>query len=952
MAFGPFRLDPRTDSLRRDGVEMRLRPRTLAVLRYLVERPARLVTKDELLSAVWPEADVGEAALTVCVNEIRKALGDDARAPRFVETVHRRGYRFLGSIQSDSRDAPSSPALVGRQRELAILQTWLEPVLRGERRVGFVTGQAGVGKTTLLETLVGSVAASAFVVGRGQCVDHYGAGEAYLPVLEALGRLARGAGGERVVATLGRYAPTWLIQMPGLLTPEQLAGVQARSFGATRERMLREMAEALEALAAEQPLILLIEDLHWSDHSTLDLIAAIARRHETARLLLLGTYRPLDAIVRGHPLRAVANELALHRRCEVLPLAPLTEADVRRYVAARMGDDAGESLAGPVYRRTEGVPLFMVAVVDALIQQGLLTGEADVETAVPVSLRTMLEQQLDRLTLDERRLLEAASVAGGTFSAATLGAALDEAVESIEERCDALVRREQFIRPAGVTDWSDGTVAACYAFRHVLYEQVLYERLPAARRARLHLKIADREEAGHGARASERAAVLAVHFERGRAAGRSVGYRRVAAEHALKQCAYPEALEHLTRGRALLLALPEDDARHDLELELLMTLGPTLIGLRGAAAAEVEAVYLRARELAERLGDGTRLFRALWGLWNVDFGRGHYRPAREMGERLLAIADPDQPGQKLEAHHALWATQAAMGETTAILPHLEAGLALYDRVQHAPLALLYGGHDAGVCGWEHLARMQWFIGYPDRALESMQRAVSLAETLGHPLTTVMALSTDAKLHYYRGELAHARESAERVASLNAIDWVDIAVVLASIDAREGRRGRPLQELYERLTAAATPRSARRNLVSLCLLAEAACELGELDVGLTALDAIPEDHRETFMAPEVLRVRGELLRRRGLVDEPERCFRRAVALARTRGEHSFELRAATSLARLLAGRGRRADARAELKGIYDWFTEGLETADLRAARALLTELGRPRSAGIRDAGRAP
>jgi hypothetical protein len=278
-----------------------------------------------------------------------------------------------------------------------------------------------------------------------------------------------------------------------------------------------------------------------------------------------------------------------------------------------------------------------------------------------------------------------------------------------------------------------------------------------------------------------------------------------------------------------------------------------------------------------------------------------------------------------------------MGETASVLPQLEQGLALYDRVQHAPLSMLYGGHDAGVCGWEHLSRVQWFIGYPDRAVASMRNAVSLAETLGHPLTTVMALTTEAKLHWFRGDLALARESAALAATLSAIDWLDSAVVLASIDAREGRPGRSLQELYERLTAVDTPRHARRNLVSLCLLAGAACDRGELDVGLAALDAIPESHRETFMAPEILRTRGELLQRRGLIDEPERCFRRAVEIARTRGERSLELRAATSLARLLAGRRRRAEARTALASIYGWFTEGLATADVRAARGLLDEL---------------
>jgi DNA-binding winged helix-turn-helix (wHTH) protein/tetratricopeptide (TPR) repeat protein len=935
LTFGPFRLDAETESLWRAGEEIRLRPKTLAVLRYLAERPGRLVSKDALLEAVWPEAEVGEAALTVCVNEIRRALGDEARAPRFVETVHRRGYRFVGASPAELPAAAPPPAIVGRQPELAALRGWLDDARRGRRRVGFVTGPAGIGKTTLVEAFLAGLPGAQCLVGRGQCLDHYGAGEAYLPVLEALGRLARGPGGERVVALLLRHAPTWLVQMPGLLAPPETAGLQARVLGATRERMLREMAEALEALAAERPVVLLLEDLHWSDHSTLALIGAVARRREPARLLLLGTFRPLDAIERGHPLGAVTQELARHGACEELALPGLDAAEVGRYVTARLGGEAGESLGGPVHRRTEGLPLFVVHVVDALVQQGLVTGDADVETAVPPSLRQMIEQQLDRLRPDARRLLEAASVAGGTFSAATLAAALQDPVEDVEERCEALARREQFLRAAGVEEWPDGTVAAGYAFRHVLYQQVLYERLPAARRAGLHLAIAEREEAGHRARPGERAAVLAVHFERGRAAPRSVRHRLGAAEHALGQCAYPEALEHLTRGGALLASLPEDVARLDLELELQIARGTTLIGLRGAAAAEVEAVYVRARELAERLGDATRLFRALWGLWNVSFGRGQYAAARTMGERLLATADPARRGQRLEAHHALWATLGAMGETAALLPHVEHGLALYDRAEHAPLALLYGGHDAGVCGWEHLARAQWFLGYPDRALQSMRQAVRLAEVLGHPLTTVMALTTEAKLHYYRGELAAARESVG-LASTLAIDWLDGAVVLACADVREGRPGEALAEVFRRLTARETPRHARRNLVSFLLLAEAACASDQLDLARQALDAIPEDHRETFLASEFERLHGELWRRRGRRAEAARCFRRAVEIARTRGEGSLELRAATSLARLRAAEGRPAEARAALAGVYGRFTEGLDTADLRAARELLEQ----------------
>jgi hypothetical protein len=415
--------------------------------------------------------------------------------------------------------------------------------------------------------------------------------------------------------------------------------------------MLREMAEALEALATERPLVLLLEDLHWSDPSTLDLVSAVARRREPARLLVIATYRPLDAIVRGHPLRAVASELALHGACEELALEPLGADHVGRYLAARCGDEVSARLRETIHRRTDGLPLFMVNVVDALIRQDLLVeragrwtmnvDETEVETAVPESLRQMIEQQLAGLESRDLRLLEAASVAGTAFSTAALAAALGEAVEIVEDRCEALTRREQFIRAGGVEDWPDGTLAAGYRFRHVLYQQVLYERLPAARRASLHLQIGEREEAGFSAQAGERAAVLAVHFERARAAARSIRYRCLAAEHALQRCAFPEAIEHLTRARDSLDRVPDVDERLGLELDVLTTLGPALYSARGPGEPEVETVYLRARELAERLGEPARIYPALFGLWYVEYGRGHYAAARALGESLLALAQQE-----------------------------------------------------------------------------------------------------------------------------------------------------------------------------------------------------------------------------------------------------------------------------------------------------------------------
>jgi tetratricopeptide (TPR) repeat protein len=716
--------------------------------------------------------------------------------------------------------------------------------------------------------------------------------------------------------------------------------------------MLREMAEALEALATERPLVLLLEDLHWSDPSTLDLVSAVARRREPARLLVIATYRPLDAIVRGHPLRAVASELALHGACEELALEPLGADHVGRYLAARCGDEVSARLRETIHRRTDGLPLFMVNVVDALIRQDLLVeragrwtmnvDETEVETAVPESLRQMIEQQLAGLESRDLRLLEAASVAGTAFSTAALAAALGEAVEIVEDRCEALTRREQFIRAGGVEDWPDGTLAAGYRFRHVLYQQVLYERLPAARRASLHLQIGEREEAGFSAQAGERAAVLAVHFERARAAARSIRYRCLAAEHALQRCAFPEAIEHLTRARDSLDRVPDVDERLGLELDVLTTLGPALYSARGPGEPEVETVYLRARELAERLGEPARIYPALFGLWYVEYGRGHYAAARALGESLLALAQQEgDTGRLLEAHHALWPTVFAMGEPTAALAHLERGLALYDPAHHRAQISIYGGHDTGVCTRNHLAMTRWLLGYPDRALEALGEAFELEGRLAHPMTTVVVLNFAPWLHFVRGEHADCREYAQRLVALataqGARTYVaEGAAILAGLDMLADPTRPRLDELHRLLTSVQESRTVWRSVASFCLLAEAAAGIGEVDLGLASLAAIAEEHRDAFFAPEIERVRGELLLRRDGPADAEPCFRRALTLARARSERALELRAATSLARLLVRLERRTEAHQTLTEVHGWFTEGFQTADLRAARALLEE----------------
>jgi predicted ATPase len=268
------------------------------------------------------------------------------------------------------------PIVVGREDELARLQSWYSHVLEGQRRVIFVAGEAGIGKTTFVQTFLDSVQPEGTaLVGCGQCVEQYGGGEPYVPVLEALSCLGREPGGERVVGLLNRFAPTWLAQMPELLAPEERARLQGQNQGVTQQRMLREMTHALEALAGEAPFVLLLEDLHWSDFSTLELISAIARRSEAARLLIVGTYRSVEMRAEDQPLCTIKQELELHRNCEELRLKPLSEEDVAGYLAKRFssnGSPQSDGLAAMIHERTDGNPLFMINVVDYLVDAGLL----------------------------------------------------------------------------------------------------------------------------------------------------------------------------------------------------------------------------------------------------------------------------------------------------------------------------------------------------------------------------------------------------------------------------------------------------------------------------------------------------------------------------------------------------------------------------------------------------
>ncbi|MCI0466914.1 MAG: AAA family ATPase [Beijerinckiaceae bacterium] len=587
LAFDEFRLDPANALLWRGGARVALPPKPFELLCCLAKHAGQLVTKDELLSAVWSNLHVSESSLSVSINALRIALGDNAKAPRYIETVTRRGYRFIATvITAPQRNTGQLPGAltpvpqsiaqaqprwrVGRTAPLETLETIVDEASAGNRRMVFVTGEAGIGKTTLLEMLTERICRRGIGVLLGRCVEHFGTDEAFLPFIDALQERCGGPDGPNLIKALRSHAPAWLAQMPGLLKAEDRAALQGELFGATRERMVREFCELIEALSAERPWIIIIEDLHWSDYATLDVLSRLGRREQTAPVLVIATYRPGDAMAEGHPARTVHQELQIHGLCTEIALGTLSFAEVEQYLALRFNNASMvDELARRVFRRTRGQPLFVVSLVDYAVTQGevLQAGghwqvapeEHVASEGMPRDLKEMIARQIDRLEAGEQSLLEAASAAGAEFSAALVAGALDREIQEIEQLCEGLARKGQILMPAGTSEWPDSTVAGRYAFSHALYQELFYHRLAPGQRVHLHRRLGKRLEAAYGPRTQEAAAVLALHFEEGREFMKAVRYLGQAAENSAKRFGNREATIYLSRAINLVRLLPAGD---------------------------------------------------------------------------------------------------------------------------------------------------------------------------------------------------------------------------------------------------------------------------------------------------------------------------------------------------------------------------------------------------------
>ncbi|MBY0274566.1 AAA family ATPase [Candidatus Binatia bacterium] len=921
------------------------------MLEFLLEHPKQLVTKEVLLEEVWPEAYVVDAVVSVAVSQLRDALGDDARNPRFIETVHRRGYRWIGTLALDAAPAEAAvaavaPTLVGRSAELATLDAAATLAASGRRQLVFVTGEPGIGKTALVDHFVSSSTAQRALVARGQCVDGYGTSEAYLPILEALQQIVEAC--DDAIDVLRRCAPTWLLQLPGLLSPGEHDELLRSLASSTGARMVRELHKVLETLSSDRPVVLVLEDLHWGDAATVSALGGIALRREPARLLVVATYRPVDAIAELHPIVRLKHELVARRRCTEIALEGFEVGAVSAYLAARFEDNAFSSeLAQRLYAQTGGNPLFLLNAVEELEQRNWLsrgdgvwrcTVDAErLDHAVPESTRAMIDARLARLPPSVLAMLEAASVIGVSFASQVLAAATDRDACEIEIECTAMAREGRFLRELAPAHWPDGSSGAHYAFRHALYRQVLHDRVTAARQQTLERAIAARLDRAFGD-TDEVAALVAAHWERGGDLERAVDHYARAASLARSRYGFDQALAQYRHALDLLRRLPPGVERDAREIGLQSELVTTIFSTTGPGSAEIEDIAARIEVLTCASETTPALLNALFGLIALYITRGDLARAEPLCQLVLERSVAKTWSFQADvARGLLGFTQFRSGRLAEAIPNLTAGAAL--------LLIGASGMMEPSTGFESDLGLALFVtGELRRGLELLQHADARAAATKHPPTIAQSLSNMMRI----GQMIGDRTLVERVAGamgeladrLAQPRFAAYRLLCAGWLGMESGQPDGVDTFREGVRMMTADSHLVYAPFSSCQIAFGLSRLNRYEEARTVLAEafdVLEATNARWCEAELHRVQAEITvassRNRGsssATREARAYLRRAIEVSQQQGARWWELRASFDLAKLEP----RADEIARLRHLREAIDDGTDIPVLREVREFL------------------
>jgi predicted ATPase/class 3 adenylate cyclase len=835
---------------------------------------------------------------------------------------------------------------VGRKDELQQMQRTLDHAIGGHGQIVAAVGEAGAGKSRLIYEFEALLPGECKLL-KAYSVSH-GKASAYLPVLALLydyfdikdadQKVQRR---DKVEGRLSALDPALNDTLPFLCTlmglhegPDPLAQMDPQ---VKRRRILEAIKRIIFRESLNQPMVLTFEDLHWIDSETQALLDLLADSIGNSRILLLVNYRP--------EYRHEWNNKSYYSQ---LRLDALGREGAGEMLSALLGDGAElNPLKRLIIQRAEGNPFFIEEMVQALFDEGALVRDGAVKVTrslsqvrLPHTVKGILASRIDRLPSDQKQLLQTLAVIGresplGLISQVTCMG------EAQLERMLSDLQRGEFVYEQPAAEGVE------FIFKHALTHEVAYNALLIERRKLIHERAAQAIETLFASSLVNHYVELAHHYSRSSNTGKAIEYLRLAGQQAVQRSANTAAITHFNDALALLLTRPATPERTAQELSLWVALGPSLQASKGWAATEVEQAYSRALELSQGLREMPQLFSALFGLQAFYAHRGKLQTARELAERALGLAQSaEEPALLLQAHHLLGYSLVYAGELTLAREHTERVIALYDSRHHS-LSFLYGGDDPAVCCLSHRALALWALGYPDQALKSTHDALSLAQRLSHPLSAALALAFAAILHQFRRDRQTAQECADAAITL-ATDqgfpyFLAWGIILQGWALTEQGQGEGIARIRQGLAVYQATGAQSFRPYHLALLAERFRAAEQTDEELVAVaEALTwvDKNNEYFYEAELYRLKGELLLKRddSNIAEAQSCFDRAIEIARNQSAKTFQLRATMSLARLLAKQGQRVEARTMLADIYDWFTEGFDTADLKDAKALLDELG--------------
>jgi TOMM system kinase/cyclase fusion protein len=839
--------------------------------------------------------------------------------------------------------------LVGREAEVTLLLERWEQAKAGHGQVVLLSGDAGIGKSRLVQMLKEHVAHEPHV--RWECRSaEYAQNTALFPLTDLFQRILRfeahetpDAKLEKLEQALSQYRLPVEESVPlfapllSLPIPEDTYPPLHLSPQRQRQKTLETIIAILLELAERQPVLFILEDLHWTDPTTLEWLNLLIDQTPTAPLLVLLTCRPHFQPSWSH--RSYLSEVTVNR---------LSQPQIERMIE-RITDEKRlpPEVRHLLVQRTDGVPLFVEEMTKAVLESGQLTAvdeyyelTGSLSTfAIPATLQDSLMARLDRL-VTAKAVAQYAAVIGRQFAYDLLSMVSQLDAATLQRELGRLVEAE-IVYQRGLPP------QASYLFKHALIQDAAYQSLLKSTRQQYHLRIAQMLEGQFPETVAQQPELLAQHYTEAGLTEQAVHYWYHAGQRTGKRSAHVEAITHLRQGLVLLQTLPETPARLQRAVDMYITLGASLLATQGFGAAEVGQTYTRARQLCQHVAEPQQLFPVLRGLWNYYVIRAELQTAHALGEQLLTLAQQRQDAaMRAAAHRALGVTLFQLGAVAAAHRHFAQGIALYDPQQHRASAFLYG-EDTGVVCRSRGAWALWCLGYPEQGLARSQEALTLAQQSAHPFSLGLALTCAAILHQLRREVRAAQECAEAAISLSKeqgfAQWMAYCTILRGWAlAQQGQAQEGIEQLTQGLRAFRATGAETSRPYLLTLLVEAYGIIEQQDSGLNLLKealALVDKTGDRFYEPELYRLKGVLLLQQSSDNhtEAETCFQQAITIACSQQAKSLELRSTTSLARLWQQQGKRQEAYDLLAPIYNWFTEGFDTADLQGAKTLLEEL---------------